>query len=60
MTSPVYPIQKLLFFVAQDFDGPLVSEIERFMQTLSASRDWSVAAPAFVNESAGGVRTLGG
>lgn len=60
MPSPVYPIQKLLFFVAQDFDEPLVSEIERFMQTLSASRDWTVAAPVFVNESAEGIRTLGG
>ena len=60
MTVTNSPIQKLLFFVAQDFEDSLVEIIERFVQDLSRSRDWSVAAPVFVNESADEVITLGG
>lgn len=55
-----YPVQKLLFFVAQDFEDSLPEVIERFTEDLSSSRGWSVAGPVFVNETTDGLPTLGG
>lgn len=60
MPSENFPIQKLLFFVAQDFDESLVPDVALFVSQLSASRAWSIQSPVFVNEGADSVRTLGG
>lgn len=60
MPNSDYPIQKLLFFVAQDHDDALTPVIERFVDELSGSRSWSASRPVFLNESWDGLTILGG
>jgi hypothetical protein len=60
MPSRNFPIQKLLFFVAQDFDQSLIAVVADFVSQLATRRDWTIQPPVFVNEGEGSVRTLGG
>ena len=58
--SANHPIQKLLFFVAQDFDNSLVRVIENFVREIGLLRNWVLGPPEFVNETVNGIDTLGG
>lgn len=55
-----FPIQKLLFFVAQDFEESLIAVMADFISQLATLRAWTIQPPVFVNEGEGSVRTLGG
>jgi hypothetical protein len=54
------PIQRLLFFLDQDFDDSLAILMEDFVEGLADRRSWVIHPPVYVNEEVDGVPTLGG
>lgn len=57
--------QKLLFYIAQDFEDDLPPEVERVVAEIARGRDWLIAPPVFMDELHAStlgtpVRTVGG
>ncbi len=42
--------QKLIFYVAQDLDQSIKSDVQQLVNELAASRVWSISPPSFVDE----------
>lgn len=60
-----HPKQKLLFFVAQDFDEKLPSAVALFISQIGSQRPWLIEKPQFIDEIHASnfgtpVRTVGG
>lgn len=60
-----HPKQKLLFYIAQDFEDGLVPEIARVVREIARGRDWLIGPPVFMDELQASslgtpVRTVGG
>lgn len=45
-----HPKQKLLFYIAQDFDDELPPEVERVVSEIARARSWLIGPPLFINE----------
>src|SRR5262245_57266167 len=45
-----YPVQRLVFFVAQDLDDAIRREIPRFVEALAASRSWVIGPPRPIDD----------
>lgn len=45
-----HPKQRLIFYVAQDFDQSISSGVQQLVNELAASRAWSIAPPSFIDE----------
>lgn len=41
--------QKLIFYVAQDLDQSIRSNVQQLVNELAASRIWSIAPPTFID-----------
>ncbi|GID07696.1 MULTISPECIES: hypothetical protein [Pseudomonas] len=53
--------QKLIFYVAQDLDQSIKSDVQQLVNELAASRVWSISPPSFVDEiDEGGEEVVGG
>ncbi len=53
--------QKLIFYVAQDFDQTIRSNVEQLVNEVAASRIWSVTPPSFIDEiDESGAEVVGG
>lgn len=60
-----HPIQRLLFFVAQDIEEGVPAGLKRELEDISRSRTWVIAPPEFLDEVIESelgtpVRTVGG
>jgi len=42
--------QKLIFYVAQDLDQTIKSDVQQLVKELAASRVWSIAPPNLIDE----------
>ena len=42
--------QKLIFYVAQDLDQSIRSNVQQLVNEVAASRIWSVTPPSFIDE----------
>ncbi|MFL1418375.1 hypothetical protein [Pseudomonas fildesensis] len=53
--------QKLIFYVAQDLDQTIRSNVEQLVNEVAASRIWSVTPPSFIDEiDESGAEVVGG
>ncbi|SDZ69375.1 hypothetical protein [Pseudomonas salomonii] len=53
--------QKLIFYVAQDLDQSIRSNVQQLVNEVAASRIWSVTPPSFINEiDESGTEVVGG
>ena len=53
--------QKLIFYVAQDLDQSIRSNVQQLVNELAASRIWSIAPPTFIDAiDEGGAEVVGG
>jgi len=53
--------QKLIFYVAQDLDQSIKSDVQQLVNELAASRVWSIAPPILVDElDENGLEVVGG
>lgn len=53
--------QKLIFYVAQDLDQSIRSNVQQFVNDVAASRIWSVTPPSFIDEiDESGTEVVGG
>ncbi|UMY49631.1 hypothetical protein [Pseudomonas azotoformans] len=53
--------QKLIFYVAQDLDKSIRSNVQQLVNEVAASRIWSVTPPRFIDEiDESGAEVLGG
>ena len=60
-----HPKQRLLFFIAQDFEDDLPPEVERVIGEIARGRNWLIGPPVFMDEihaavTGTPVRTVGG
>jgi len=60
-----HPKQKLLFYIAQDFEDDLPPEVERVIAEIARGRNWLIGPPVFMDELHASnlgtpVRTVGG
>jgi len=56
-----YAKQALVFYVAQDFDQAVRSDVQQLINKLNASRVWSIAPPSFIDEiDENGFEVVGG
>lgn len=59
--SSEYAKQKLIFYVAQDLDQSIRSNVQQLVDRLAASRIWSVSPPNFIDEiDESGLEVVGG
>lgn len=59
--SSEYAKQKLIFYVAQDIDQSIRSNVQQLVDRLAASRIWSVSPPGFIDEiDESGLEVVGG
>lgn len=55
------PKQKLVFYVAEDVDASVRSDVQQRLRELAASRAWSIAPPGFIDEvDENGLEIVGG
>lgn len=53
--------QKLIFYVAQDLDQSIRSNVQQLVNEVAASRIWSVTPPSFIDEiDESGTEVVGG
>ncbi|MFQ6350695.1 hypothetical protein ACQRBV_08270 [Pseudomonas sp. R11F] len=53
--------QKLIFYVAQDLDHSIRSNVQQLVKEVAASRIWSIAPPTFIDAiDEGGAKVVGG
>ena len=53
--------QKLIFYVAQDLDPSIRSNVQQFVNEVAASRIWSVTPPSYIDEiDENGAEVVGG
>lgn len=53
--------QKLIFYVAQDLDQSIRSNVQQLVNEVAASRIWSIAPPTFIDAiDEGGAEVVGG
>ncbi|AZE81603.1 hypothetical protein C4J98_0157 [Pseudomonas orientalis] len=53
--------QKLIFYVAQDLDQTIRSNVEQLVNEVAASRIWSVTPPSYIDEiDENGAEVVGG
>lgn len=53
--------QKLIFYVAQDLDQSIRSDVQQLVKKLAASRVWSIAPPSLIDEiDDNGLEVVGG
>lgn len=53
--------QKLIFYVAQDLDQSIGSNVQQLVNKVAASRIWSVTPPSFIDEiDESGTEVVGG
>lgn len=53
--------QKLIFYVAQDLDQTIKSDVQQLVEELAASRVWSIAPPSLIDEiDENGLEVVGG
>ncbi|MBK3508457.1 hypothetical protein [Pseudomonas sp. MF6747] len=53
--------QKLIFYVAQDLDQSIRSNVQQLVSEVAASRIWSVTPPSFIDEiDESGTEVVGG
>lgn len=53
--------QKLIFYVAQDLDQSIKSNVQQLVKELAASRVWSIAPPSVIDEiDENGLEVVGG
>lgn len=53
--------QKLVFYVAQDLDQSIRSNVQQLVNEVAASRIWSIAPPTFIDAiDEGGAEVVGG
>ncbi|ROM43526.1 hypothetical protein BK648_16545 [Pseudomonas poae] len=53
--------QKLIFYVAQDLDQSIRSNVQQLVNEVAASRIWSVTPPSFIDEiDESGAEVVGG
>ncbi|CAI2797462.1 MULTISPECIES: hypothetical protein [Pseudomonas fluorescens group] len=53
--------QKLIFYVAQDLDQSIRSNVQQLVNKVAASRIWSVTPPSFIDEiDESGTEVVGG
>lgn len=53
--------QKLIFYVAQDLDQSIRSNVQQLVNEVAASRIWSVTPPSFIDEiDESGMEVVGG
>lgn len=53
--------QKLIFYVAQDLDQSIRSNVQQLVNDVAASRIWSVTPPSFIDEiDESGTEVVGG
>ncbi len=53
--------QKLIFYVAQDLDQSIKSNVQQLVKELAASRVWSIAPPSLIDEiDENGLEVVGG
>lgn len=53
--------QQLAFYVAQDLNQSIRSDVQQLVDQLAASRAWSTAPPGFIDETDGqGAQVVGG
>jgi len=53
--------QKLIFYVAQDLDKSIRSNVQQLVNEVAASRIWSVTPPSFIDEiDESGTEVVGG
>lgn len=53
--------QKLIFYVAQDLDQSIKSDVQQLVNELAASRVWSIAPPSLIDElDENGLEVVGG
>lgn len=56
-----HPKQNLIFYVAQDLDQSIRSDVHQLVSELAASRVWSIAPPTMVDEiDENGLEVVGG
>ncbi|QIB08195.1 hypothetical protein GZ982_26860 [Pseudomonas fluorescens] len=59
--SSEFAKQKLIFYVAQDMDQSIRSNVQQLVDRLAASRIWSVSPPSFIDEiDESGLEVVGG
>ncbi|OLU16548.1 hypothetical protein BVH01_08115 [Pseudomonas sp. PA1(2017)] len=53
--------QKLIFYVAQDLDQSIKSDVQQLVKELAATRVWSIAPPRLIDEiDENGLEVVGG